>query len=71
MSTSLRFSPITKYPAPCVNVMSFCWLRVFAFASNFVHKQDRPGDVFGLIVGDAVEGNLAPSEKYGAVVLEA
>ena len=67
----IRFLPNMKYPTPGDSTMSFCWLRVFAFASNFCPKHARPGDVFGLMVGDAVEGNLAPTEKYGTVVLEA
>ena len=67
----VRFFPNMKYPTPGDSTMSFCWLRVFAFASNFVPNQARPGDVFGLMVGDAVEGNLAATDKYGTTVLEA
>ena len=65
---------VTKYPTPGSPVMSFFWMRVFAFASNFAPKQASPGAVFGLMVGEAVEaveGNLAPAGKYGAVLLEA
>ena len=49
---------------------SWCWLRVFAFASEFPPEKSRHGDVFGHMRGDSVEGHLAPSSKYGATVLE-
>ena len=63
------FPPV--YPTPGGGVIwSWCWARVFAFASNFVPKEARHGDVFGLTVGDAVEGHLAPSSKYGATVID-
>ena len=39
---------------------SWCWVGVFAFAAKFVRRQASHGDVFGLMVGDAVEGNISP-----------
>ena len=45
-------------------------MRVIAFASNFISTVARPGDVFGLLVGDALGGNIAHSERYGTTALE-
>ena len=50
------------YATPGNATESFIWCRVFCFANQFVPKLAVDGAaIFGLMPGDPVEGNLAPS----------
>ena len=45
--------------------MSWIWLRVYAFASNYIRKMAIECDLFGLLVGDAAGETSHPQKSTG------
>lgn len=65
LETVKKFTVVIRlfYPTPGNAQESFLWARVFCFANQFSPKiSPHPDAQYGIMVGDAVEGLLAPSQ---------